>query len=77
MTSVLPTPKNSGALLVIEIISPLSVAVASPRSMVFWSKLAASISISTGICKDGDVVSTIVTFCSILDSFPATSVAVH
>ena len=77
MTSVLPTPKNSGASLVIEIISPLSVAVASPRSMMFWSKLVASISISVGICKDGDVVSTIVTFCSILDSFPATSVAVH
>ena len=39
--------------------------------------LVASISISAGTVILGDVVSTMVTLCSILDSFPATSVAVH
>ena len=58
-------------------ISPLSVAVASPKSTSLFSILVASITISSGACKIGVVVSTTITFCSVVDAFPATSVAVH
>ena len=64
-------------MLVSEEIPDISSACASPISTrVFW-RLVASTVFWSGTVILGDVVSTIVTLCSILDSFPATSVAVH
>ena len=77
VTVVSPSGKNSGASFVIEAISPLSVAVASPRSTSFCSKLVASITIFSGTCKIGNIVSKTVIFCSMLAVFPPTSVAVQ
>ena len=77
VTVVSPSGKNSGASFVIDAISPLSVAVASPKWTSLCSKLVASSTISSGTCKIGNMVSKTVIFCSMLDVFPPTSVAVQ
>ena len=74
---VSPSGKNSGASFEIEIISPLSVAPASPNSISLLSILVASITISSGVCKIGAVLSTTITFCSVVDVLPIMSAAVH
>ncbi len=58
-------------------ITPLSVALTSPKSTSLLSILVASIIMSSGACKIGNVLSTTITFCSVVDVLPTTSVAVH
>ena len=74
---VSPSAKNSGASFEIEMISPLSAALDSPKTTPLLSIPVASITMSSGACKIGDVVSTTITFCSVLDVLPTMSVAVH
>ena len=74
---VSPSAKNWGASFEIEMISPLSVALDSPKSTSLLSILVASIIMSSGACKIGNVLSTTITFCSVVDVLPTTSVAVH
>ena len=77
VTMVSPIGKNSGALFVIDITSPLSVAIDSPNWTSFWSLLVASTIISSGTVKVGDIVSIMVTLCSVLTVFFDSSVAIQ
>ena len=77
VTIVSPSAKNSGASFMIDIISPLSVAIDSPNWTLFWSLLVASTITSSGTCKIGEIVSIMVTLCSVLTVFPDSSVAVQ
>ena len=74
-TSVVPIGKASGALFLIST-GKMSVAVASPISTGVFTAVA-SVVISSGFISNGFVVSSIVTFCTAVVSFPFASVAVH
>ena len=63
VTVVFPKLNNSGASFVTEIISPLSITLASPRKTWFSSSDVASIIISEGTCNVGVVVSITLTIC--------------
>ena len=77
VTVVLPRPKNCGASLVIDSISPLSITVASPRIISFRSRLVASKIMSSGGYMVDFVVSSTITRCVVLAKLPPTSVAVQ
>ena len=75
ITVVVPTGKSAGALFVVVTLK-ISLVVGEPKSTSVLTAVA-SIVISLGATIVGFVVSTIMTSCIAVDSFPFASFAVH